>query len=168
VDDFDKVLLFLHLLCVIVGIGGVMLNGVYGIQAKKRPGPGGLAITEANETVNKIAEAFVYGIPVFGVWLVARIDGYDFSQTWVWLALVLYFTAIAIVHAVMLPNVKKMISLQRELVAAGPPPAGAPAGGPPPQVAELEQRGKTLATFGPVLNILAVVILFLMVFKPGL
>lgn len=165
-ETLDKFLLLGHIVCVVVGIGGVMLNGVYGIQAKNRPGPGGLAITEANHVASNIAEFFVYGIPVFGILLVLRIDAYDFDQTWVWLSLLLYAIAVSIVHAIMVPNVKKMIELQRELVSMGPP-AGAPAGGPPPQVAELEQRGKTLATFGPVLNVIAVVIIILMIWKPG-
>ena len=167
-ETLDKFLLLGHIVCVVVGIGGVMLNGVYGLQAKARPGPGGLAITEANHKVNNIAEGFVYGIPVFGILLVLRIDGYDFDQTWIWLALLLYVIAVGIVHAVMIPNVKKMIELQRELVAMGPPPAGAPAGGPPPQVAQLEAHGKKLATFGPMLNIIALVIIILMIWKPGL
>jgi uncharacterized membrane protein len=167
VETFDKILLLLHITCVVVGIGGVMLNGVYGLQAKQRPGPGGLAITEANETVSNIAEYFVYGIPVFGIWLVLRLDAYDFDQTWIWLALLLYVIATGIVHGIMVPTVKKMIALQRELVSMGPP-AGAPAGGPPPQVAQLEANGKKLGTFGPMLNIIAVVIIGLMIWKPGL
>jgi uncharacterized membrane protein len=167
VDDFDKVLLFLHLLSVVVGIGGVMLNGVYGIQAKNNPGPGGLGITEANHKVSDIAEYFIYAIPVFGIWMVLRIDVYDFDQTWIWLSILLYVTALAIVHAVLRPTVKKMIALQRELVSMGPPPAGAPAGGPPPQVAQLETHGQTMAKVGPIVNIIAVIIIFLMAFKPG-
>ena len=166
-DDFDKVLLFLHLLSVVVGIGGVMLNGLYGIQAKNNPGPAGLGITEANHKVSDVAEYFIYAIPVFGIWMVLRYDAYDFDQTWIWLTLVLYVTALAIVHAVLRPTVKKMIALQRELVAMGPPPAGAPAGGPPPQVAQLEAHGQTMAKVGPIVNVIAVVILYLMAFKPG-
>jgi uncharacterized membrane protein len=168
VDGLDKLLLLLHLTCVVVGIGGVMLNGVYGIQAKNRPGPGGLAITEANEAVSKIAEYFIYGIPVFGILLVLRIDGFEFSQTWIGLSILLYIVALGISHGVMFPTVKKMVALQRELVAMGPPPAGAPAGGPPPQVAQLEAHGKKLGTFGPMLNIIAVAIIGLMIWKPGL
>jgi uncharacterized membrane protein len=168
VDDFDKVLLFLHLLTVVVGIGGVMLNGVYGIQAKNNAGPAGLGITEANHKVSDIAEYFIYAIPVTGIWLVLRVDAYDFDQTWIWMSLVLYVVGLGISHGVMRPTVKKMITLQRELVAMGPPPEGAPAGGPPPQVVELEAHGKRLSTFGPVLNVLAVVLIYLMVFKPGL
>jgi uncharacterized membrane protein len=167
VDGTYKLLLVLHLVSVVVGIGGVMLNGVYGLQAKARPGPGGLAITEANHVASNIAEYFVYAVPVFGVLMVLKASAWDFSQTWVWLSILLYVVALGIVHGVMVPNVKKMIGLQKELVSMGPP-SGAPAGGPPPQVAELERRGKTLATFGPMLNIIAVALIALMVTKPGL
>jgi hypothetical protein len=62
----------------------------------------------------------------------------------------------------MRPTVNKMIAAMREL-ESGPPPAG----GPPPQVAELERLGATLGRFGPVLSILLVVLVSLMVFKPG-
>jgi uncharacterized membrane protein len=168
VETLDKILLLLHIICVVVGIGSLSLNGVYGLQAKARQGPAGLGITEANEKASGIAEKFVYGIPVFGILLVLRVDGYDFDQTWIWLSMLLYAIAIGISHGVMIPNVKKMIELQRELVSMGPPPAGASAGGPPPQVAQLETHGKALGTFGPLLNLIAVTIIILMIWKPGL
>ena len=155
-EDFDKVLLFLHLLAVVVGIGGVMLNAVYGIQAKNNPGPAGLGITEANHKVSDIAEYFIYAIPVFGIWMVLRIDSYDFDQLWIWLTILLYITALAIVHAVLRPTVKKMIALQRELVAMGPPP----------EVAEVEALGKRAGAVGAVLNVIVVVVIALMVWKP--
>ena len=44
----------------IVGIGTVMLNGIYGAETKKRPGPGGLAIAQANYRVSMVAENFIY------------------------------------------------------------------------------------------------------------
>ena len=39
-----KAVFVLHVLAVIVGFGTVGLNGTRGAEAKKRPGPGGLAI----------------------------------------------------------------------------------------------------------------------------
>jgi len=50
-------------------------------------------------------------------------------------------------------------------VAGAPAPAG---GRPPPQVAELEARGKRAGAVGAALNLLMVAILFLMIWKPGL
>ena len=59
--------------------------------------------------------------------------------------------------------------LMRELVDAGPPPAGgaAPAG-PPPQAVELAALGQRVGVTGAFLDIMVIVILVLMVWKPGL
>ena len=43
----------------------------------------------------------------------------------------------------------------------------APAGGPPPQVVELQATGKKMAAAGATLNVFVVIFLILMVWKPG-
>ena len=162
-SDAYKIVLVLHILCAIIGFGAVFLNGIYGSQAAQYKGPEGLAITRANFLVSRIAEYFIYAVFVLGIVLVLIGDNvFDFGQTWIWLAIALYAVAIVISHAIMRPAVTRIIALMEEM-ASGPPPAG----GPPPQVAEIERCGKRLATFGPVLNIMLIVILVLMVFKPG-
>ncbi|MFM8304706.1 MAG: DUF2269 family protein [Actinomycetota bacterium] len=166
-SDGYKIVLVLHILTVVVGLGAVMLNGLYGAQAKARRGPEGLAIAEANFKVTKIAEYFIYAIPVFGIALVAMSDDrFTFEQTWIWLSILLYVVALGISHGVMIPSTKKMLVAMREM--AGGPPAGAPStGGPPPQAAQLEALGKRLGTGGMVLNLITVVIIVLMVWQPG-
>jgi uncharacterized membrane protein len=162
-----KIVLLLHILCAIVGFGTVFLNGLYGAQAKRRPGPDGLAIQEANLFVSKIAEYVIYAVFILGVGLVSMSDdAWKFSQTWIWLAMLLYIVGIGVSHGVLFPNAKKMRDLSAELVAAGPPPADAPPG-PPPQVAEMERRGKTLGAASTFLHLLLVAILVLMIWKPG-
>ena len=163
-----KLVFVLHVLTVIVGFGTVMLNGIRGAEAKKRPGPGGLAIGESGYRVNNVAEKFIYAVPVLGLALVGMSDGvWEFGQTWVWLSLLIYVIGIAVSHAVLIPAEKRMNVLAGELVAAGPPPAGAPAGGPPPQVVEMEGLEKKLAAAGTFLNLIVVVVVALMIFKPG-
>ena len=164
-----KFLLVCHLTAAIVGFGAVFLNGLYGAESKKRQGIGGLAITEANHKVSTIGEYFIYTVPIFGILMVLASphDVWKFSQTWIWLALTLYVIALGISHGVMIPTVKKMEGLMRELNAMGPPPAGAAPSGPPPQVMQMEALGKKLATFGPLLNVMLIVIISLMVWKPG-
>lgn len=163
ISGWYKLWLLLHILSVVVGIGAVMLNGIYAAQAQKRPGPPGRAITEANFFVSDIAEKIIYTIPVWGILLViASHDAFKFSQTWVWLAFLLYLVAMGISHAVMFPGTKKIIGLLNEM-EQGPPAAG----GAPPQVVELEATGKKLATGGMALNLLVVVIIILMIWKPG-
>jgi uncharacterized membrane protein len=167
-DFLYNLVLLLHVLSAIVGIGTVFLNGIYGAEAKKRPGPGGAAIGAANLAVSAIAEYFIYAVLVTGVLLVLMWDeGWSFSQTWIWLSIALYVVSLGISHGSQIPASKRMNQLATELAAAGPPPEGAAPGGPPPQVVEMEALGKRLGAGGAALNLLTVAILVLMVWKPG-
>ena len=165
-DDSYNLVLLLHILTAIIGFGAVFLNAIYGAQARARRGPEGLAIVEANFLVAKIATYFIYAVFVLGFALVLMSDdAWSFGDAWVWLSMVLYVVGLGLSHGVLQPNVQRMIALMTELVSMGPPPAGST--GPPPQVLELEERGKRVGMTGATLNVLLVVILYLMVFKPG-
>ena len=48
-----KIVFLLHILAVVVGFGGPMINGLYAGRARKRQGPAGVAIVEANYAVTK-------------------------------------------------------------------------------------------------------------------
>jgi uncharacterized membrane protein len=159
-----KTLLVLHILTAIVGLGAVMLNGLYAAQAQKRQGPGGRAVSEANYFVSNIAEKFIYAIPVFGILLVLDSGkGYwKFSQTWIWLSLLIYVVAIGISHSVLIPGHKRTNALLAEMEQGAPP-----AGGPPPQAVELQAIGKKMAAAGTTLDLFVVVFLVLMIWKPG-
>jgi uncharacterized membrane protein len=154
-DGLYKFFLFLHLVAVVVGFGGVLLNGLYGAQAKKRPGPGGLAIAEANFWVStKIAEPAIYLVPLFGFALIGLSDsGWKFSQTWVVASLVLYVIGLANARLVLVPTSAKMI----EMMKAGPP-----------DPAKMEAAGKRLGAAGGFAHLLFTAIMILMIWKPGL
>jgi hypothetical protein len=171
-DGLYKATLVAHILCAIVGFGAVFLNGVYGAQAKQRPGAEGLAVAEANYRVSVIGELFIYAVFVLGILLVveSKLPGTntrfaDFSDTWVWVSMTIYLGALAVSHAVLLPSVRRIIALMRELVAMGPPPVGATAG-PPPAAVELEKVDRRVAITGTSLDLALVAILVLMVWKP--
>jgi uncharacterized membrane protein len=162
-----RLVLLLHIFAAIVGFGTVFLNGLYGLAAKRRRGAEGLAISEEVMHVGHIAEYFIYAVPVLGLALVGMSDKvFKFSQTWVWLSLVLYVVALGVSTGAHLPNLRRMTALQAELVAMGPPPQGS-GGGPPAQALELEERGKRAAQLGGFLNLMVLALLYLMVFKPG-
>jgi uncharacterized membrane protein len=162
-----KLVLVLHILTAIVGFGAVLLNGIYGQQARARRGPEGLAITQANFLVSRIAQYFIYAVFVFGVLLVLLSDDvWNFGDSWITAAIVLYALGIGLSHGLLTPNVRRIIALQEELVAMGPPPAGAAAGQPPPQVVEIEERGRRVGIVSTALQINLVVILMLMVWGP--
>jgi uncharacterized membrane protein len=145
-----KFVLLCHITAVVVGIGSTMLNGVYAAKAKKAGGPGAGAIMQANFEVTMVAEKVIYTIPVFGILLVLLSDkAYEFSQAWIGISIVLYVIALGIAHGVMVPSAKKML--------AGP-------SGP----TEAEALQKKLATGGMTLDLLAVALIALMIWKPGL
>jgi hypothetical protein len=166
-DGPYKLVLALHILCAVIGFGAVALNGIYGQQIKTRLQQGkvaeALAVHESNFFVSKIGEYFIYAVFILGFGVLALSDSvWKFSQTWVWLSVLLYVVGLGISHAVVIPSSKRLGVLMREMLA-GPPPAG----GPPPQVAEMQSIGQRLGTFGPILDLILVVIIFLMVWKPG-
>ena len=166
-DTPYRVVLLLHILTAIIGFGAVFLNGLYVRAAERRKGVEGLAISETNYDVSQVAGYFIYAVPVFGILLLLMSDDfYKFSQAWISASFLLYIIGLGLSHGVLRPNVKKMHVLMRELVA-GPPATGA-AGGRPPQVDEIEQRARTVGTTSAVLNLLLVVILYLMIWRPGL
>lgn len=160
-----KLFFLLHILSAIIGFGGVLLNGVYAARAQKRPPAEGLAVMEVNTFVSlRVAEMFIYLTALIGLGLVGLSDGiWAFRQTWVWLAIVVYVVSLGISHGLLQPKVKRLLALQRELVEAGPP-----AGGPPPQAAELAKLGPQIGAVSGVLDLALVVILVLMIWKPGL
>jgi hypothetical protein len=165
-----RFVLILHIASVVIGIGGVFLLGLFGREAGARKGVEGQAIAETAYKVGDIAEYFIYAIPVFGIALLfmsktAGTRVFWFDQTWVWLSIILYVFAVGFSQSVHLPNLRVMNRLMAELNAGGPPPAGAT--GPPPQAVELEARGKRAAMNGGILNLVAVALIALMVWKPG-
>ncbi|HZN16202.1 MAG TPA: hypothetical protein VFB78_18185 [Acidimicrobiales bacterium] len=166
-----KLLLLLHILTVVVGIGSNTLNGLYGRESRQRQGPEGRAIAEATQFVAQIATYVIYLIPVTGILLVLSSDSvYKFSDTFVWVSLVLYVIGLGISHGVLRPNLQTMIGLMRELEAAPPVAAGPSAPetrhGPPPQVAKLERHGRIVGMSSSVLHVLLVVFLALMIWQP--
>ena len=154
-----ELLVFLHLVAVIVGIGGVALNGLYAKRAMGGEGTEGVAVSEANYAVSNVAEKFIYAIPVFGILAVlASDDAHEFSETWIWLSTLLYVVALGISHSIVVPGHRRLNVLGRQLATGQ---GGAAEG------QELATIGKKMAPAGAALDLLALVIVGLMVWKPG-
>lgn len=156
-----RVVLLVHLLVAIAGFGGVLLNGVYAAQAAARPGPEGRAISEANAAVSGIAEWLIYLVPLSGLVLVGVSDGaWSLGDTWVWLSLVAVAAAAVASRAVLLPGHREI----NRLLAEAEQHRGE---GPPPSLAAVEAIGRRQAVVGAGLDLLLVVVLVLMIWKPG-
>jgi uncharacterized membrane protein len=170
-SGFYKFCLALHITCAVIGFGAVALNGIYAQQIKARLQSGNvaeaLAVHNANMKVSQIGEYLIYAVFVLGFVVLpqAKVGDhavFEFSQTWVWLSVVLYIIGIGLSHAVMIPGAKRLRTLMEEMLA-GPPPAG----GPPTQVAEMQTIGQRMGSVGAALDVILVAIIFLMVWKPG-
>ncbi len=99
-----------------------MLNGVYAAKASKRTPAEALAVTEVNFSVSNIAEYFIYATILLGFGVVGMSDKvWSFSQTWVWLSLVLALVGVGISHGLLKPRVKAYIETQRVVATAGAP-----------------------------------------------
>ena len=153
-----KFFLVLHIVAVIAGIGSTVLNGVYGAKAKAA-GPNGGHIGKANLEVTMIAEKIIYLVPIFGIICVLLSDDqWKFDQFWIYGSLILFVIALGIAHGVMMPSSKRMLELGATM--------GSGQGGPA-EGAEMEMIGKRLAAGGMTLNLIIVVIVVLMIWKPG-
>jgi hypothetical protein len=156
-----RVVLLLHILCAIVGLGGVTLNGVYGVASRKAIGNGALAIVRANGKATKIAEVFIYFVPILGFALVGLSDdAWEFGQTWLWLSIVLYALALAISVGGLLPTFRTYERLVAEIEGSTVAPT-------PAVEATLDGMLKKQAALGSMLHVFLVVLLVLMIWKPG-
>ena len=129
-SDIYKVVLVAHILCAIIGFGGVTLNGVYGAQMRGRAARESAPIAQAVLRVSTVAEYFIYAVFLLGLALVPLGHNvFDFGQTWIWLSIVLFIAGLGISHGALRPRVKRMTALLTEQAAT---PAGADPRSPPP------------------------------------
>ena len=162
VSDLYRVLILLHIIVAILGFGGVLWNGVYAFHSMKRPGPEGRAISEANFGVASIAEYLIYAVPVTGVLAMWASDSaWAFEDLWIWLSLLLYAVSLGVSHSVLIPGHRKINQLLLEMESS--PPG---AGGPPPQVAQVQALGKRQGAASGVLDLMLVAVLVLMIWRP--
>lgn len=153
--DLYNVVLVLHILAAIIGFGGMFIAGFYGNEARSLPGREGLAVAQTTLNVTgKIPTAAVYAVPVLGILLILMSeDAIKFSAMWVSLSFLLYFVLIGLATGIQVPAIRKMVALR--------------AGAEGAQSMEVQAMGKKVATVGAVVNVLWVLVLVLMVFKPG-
>ena len=149
-DLVYNVLLFLHILAAIVGVGNYMLAGVRAAAAAKAGPPAPGAVGNAEYAAGRVADVAIYLIFITAVLLIIVGDGIEFSEMWISLSFLLYIVALGVAHGLMKPAARKA----RELGAEG---GGA-------QMPALQRR---LAIGGTALNLLGAVLLGLMIWQPA-
>lgn len=153
--DYYEVLLLVHVISAIAGFGVTFSFGVLGPLAGKLGGPQGLGLLKG---IEKVVKTLVYPAIVVqlltGVLLIfeAGWDNDFFSHTWLWIAILIFLATVSIAVFLQAPTVEKMIELAESNQAQSP---------------EFGKLAKGVAARGPILSVMLLVIIYLMVVKPG-
>lgn len=153
--DLYNVVLVLHILASIIGFGGMFIAGFYGNESRSLPGREGLAVAQTTLKVSgQIPTIAVCAVPILGILLILMSeDAIKFSATWVSLSFLFYFVLMGLATGVQVPTIRKMVAMR--------------AGAEGAQSGEVQAMGKKVATVSAIVNVLWVLTLILMVFKPG-
>jgi len=143
-------LLALHLVVAIFAVGPLVGAATTASRAVRLRDADGMAA--AAKTIRRYAYASIL-VPILGMGLVQSKWNFSFSQTWIWLSLLLYLAALALALTVLVPALTRAPSV----LADGQAPASGASDG-------LSAR---IAASGGLIAVLFVVIVFLMVYKPG-
>jgi uncharacterized membrane protein len=155
------VLVFLHLVCVIGGFGFLAYNGVF-LNLLRRRGAVVPGAIEANRDISQLAELLIVGAFLFGIGAVGESAHYTLGQAWVATSIALWVIDLGILHGLIRPRQRRYTEVAAGLVAAP-----VVQGSTPPQVAELQRLERAVAVGWALFNVVAVAVIFLMVFKPG-
>lgn len=144
-DNVYNLLLLVHLVAVVVTFAPAAINPLLERHFEKNGGEAALT-NWAGFTASYTARISLGGLVVLlltGVAMILKFDGWEFSQTWISLSFLVWFAIGGVVSAMILKGEKQL--------AAG------------------DMGGRALiAKGGPIATVLLLVMLYLMVFKPGL
>ena len=153
---YRTILIVLHVLSAVIGIGATFTFGVLGSLQGRIQGEGALALLEAADAIEKrIVNPLALGLlPLTGALMIfARGWSTNFwSHTWLLISIVLYIIGAGMATGVLAPGTRKLIDLTKK-GQAGSPEFGREVG--------IQQK------VGPLLNLIAAAIVVLMVWKPG-
>jgi hypothetical protein len=161
-----KVVYLIHLAAVVIGFGSSFVYPVLAAKARKLPVREAYAINHTALEVSPFLTSYpIYVAGASGLILVFIGDPItSFSQTWVSIAMLVFVLAVLVAVLLHGPNLKAMDQLQAELLDAPPGESGS---APPPEVAELEERGQKAAMYGGLLHVAWLILMIDMIWKPG-
>lgn len=154
--------LFLHIAAAIIAFGPTFVFPLIGAQIERHPESAKFMV----ELMHKMETALIIPVAltmlVSGTGLIIAVNINLTKTPYLVVAIILYLIAVGIAFLNQVPTTSKLIAALAEMPPGGPPP-GAPAG-PPPHIAALINRAKV---GGQVLTGILMIIIFLMVVKPG-
>jgi uncharacterized membrane protein len=149
------ILLLIHAAGAIIGFGPVFTFAILGPLAGRAGPQGGMALLEAMDAIEHklILPVAIVVQPLSGLTLIF-LAGYNvnfFSHYWLWIGITLYAIAFNLAVFGQRTRLTRMIAIAK----AGPP------------TPEFIATAKKVAQTGPIITVLLVVIIILMVTKPG-
>jgi len=158
-SDAYRVVKALHLVTVIAGFGALALTPVWVGRARAAGSAGGAAVAAAGLQVARLAEWLLYAAGILGVLAVLVSDDvWQFSQAWISAAFVLYVAAIGVFHGMKLPALRRIAALL-DPGSARPAPADL--------AREVEAAERKAAVATAIFDVVMVVAVVVMVWKPG-
>lgn len=139
-------------------LGGAVMGGIFNVAALKRERPSEVAVLLGltRFAVKSITVGMVVAL-VFGLWLVADVDFVGWGDAWVIIAVILWFVANAL-GGVGGRREKQTRELAEQLAAQGDQPSS--------ELRAMQRDPMTLAlSWGS--GVIVLVILILMIWKPG-
>jgi len=164
---FLQLLLLVHLLTVVVGFGSTFVWAVLAKQASDFEPAAAAVFTQKLHRASKVLSTpFIYAAGGTGLLMVllGGDSGITFKQTWVSAGLALFAAGVLVSVFLHQPNQNAILELQDRLASGAHGPTD---DGPPPEVAELKERGEKAAMFGGLLHLLFLLMMIDMLWKPG-
>lgn len=153
-----RIVLLLHILAVIVGFGGVITHGFYNAKAFRSISRTAGELVAATRNASKIAEYAIYAVLPLGIVLIAVSDKvYSMGDPWVSASFLVWILMVGALHGAVRPAVKTLAeragAVSPDTVLDTDPAAVA--------------ASKKLMIGESASQLLLVIALFLMIWKPG-
>jgi hypothetical protein len=159
--DWYRIVKFLHVLVVVMGLGPTIAFAVIGPRIPKSPVPSRLALTETMKALaDRVVRPMTLLVLITGVIDVILGDDLglaSFKETWVKLGIAFWLVGFLIAEIFLVRSVNRAIAIQRSLT--GPPSEA--------EMAELESLGKRQAIFGGINHLVLTFLILDMVWKFG-
>lgn len=162
--DWFHFWLILHILAVVIAFGPTFAFGLIATYGQKHP-QFALAATEISELIEKrLTYPLGVLVPLFGTGLIYTAHVDLWKSEWLLIAIALYIAIFSFSLFVQTRNSNRMIALLRSMPAPSPGGSTDVAAGPPPELVSL---GRKLQFGGIAMGLGFVVILVLMIWRPG-
>jgi uncharacterized membrane protein len=155
--------LYLHILGAIIAFGPGLVFPILGSMGGSEPMHGNFALRVGEAIEMKIVIPVAASMPVTGVLMIVT-GNIGLAHFWLIAGIVLYVIAYTFAVTIQRNTVHHMIEMTSHAPAPAAAGPGAAPAGPPPEFLALVRRSQLGGIF---LNVMVLVIVLLMVFRPG-